>query len=96
MVRVGNFLAVVAPREWAAVRAATALKATWANAQNLPASAELAQWSRTTTVERDQAVVTVRRREGRHAAGVEDVRGQLLLADAERTRRSAHRARWPM
>jgi len=59
VVRVGDFLAVVAPREWAAVRAAAALKANWANAQNLPASAELAQWSRTTTVERDQAVVTV-------------------------------------
>jgi CO/xanthine dehydrogenase Mo-binding subunit len=59
VVRVGNFLAVVAPGEWAAVRAATELKAAWTNPQNLPPSAELAQWSRTTAVERDQAVVTV-------------------------------------
>ena len=59
VVRVGNFLAVVAPREWAAVRAASSLKATWTSAQNLPPSAELAQWSRTTMVERDQVVVTV-------------------------------------
>lgn len=59
VVRVGNFLAVVAPREWAAVRAASSLKAIWTSAQNLPPSAELAQWSRTTMVERDQAVVTV-------------------------------------
>ena len=43
VVRVGNFLAVVAPREWAAVRAAAALKATWTSAQSLPPSADLAQ-----------------------------------------------------
>ncbi len=58
VVRVGNFLAVVAKGEWAAVRAAAALKATWSGGQGLPMSGELRRWSRDGAVERDQAVVT--------------------------------------
>lgn len=58
VVRAGNFLAVVAPREWAAVRAASALKATWSSVANLTPSADFADWSRRSSVERDQAVVS--------------------------------------
>ena len=58
VVRAGSFLAVVAPDEWAAVRAAAALKATWTDAQTLPGSDALERCTRAAPVERDQAVVT--------------------------------------
>src|SRR2546428_344607 len=57
VVRVQNFLAVVAKDEWAAVRAAGALKATWTESQTLPGSDGLDRWTRAAAVERDQAVV---------------------------------------
>ncbi|HXI27023.1 MAG TPA: molybdopterin cofactor-binding domain-containing protein, partial [Vicinamibacterales bacterium] len=38
LVRAGNFLAVVAADEWAAVRAAAAIAATWTDARTLPGS----------------------------------------------------------
>src|SRR5262245_52460133 len=58
VVRVGSFLAVVAADEWAAVRAATALAATWSEPQTLPGSDRLDRWTRAAAIERDQAVVT--------------------------------------
>jgi len=58
VVRVQNFLAVVAKDEWAAVRAAGALKATWSEPQTLPGSDGLDRWTRAAAIERDQAVVT--------------------------------------
>jgi CO/xanthine dehydrogenase Mo-binding subunit len=57
VVRVGSFLAVVSKDEWAAVRAAGALKATWSDAQNLPGSDGLDRWTRAASPDRDQAVV---------------------------------------
>ena len=57
IVRVGNFVAVVSKDEWAAVRAAGALKVTWSDAQNLPGSDGLDRWTRAATPDRDQAVV---------------------------------------
>jgi len=58
LVRAGSFLAVVAADEWAAVRAAAALAATWTDAHTLPGSDGLDRWTRTAAIERDQAVVT--------------------------------------
>ncbi|ANH72391.1 molybdopterin-binding domain of aldehyde dehydrogenase family protein [Ralstonia insidiosa] len=40
-VRVGNLLAVIASDEWAAIRSARALKATWSDWKGLPAQAKL-------------------------------------------------------
>ncbi|PYR72566.1 MAG: xanthine dehydrogenase family protein molybdopterin-binding subunit [Acidobacteria bacterium] len=57
-VRVGNFLAVVARDEWAAVRAATALKATWNERASLPGHEELVRFSRMAPLERDQEIVS--------------------------------------
>src|SRR6185369_14233118 len=54
---VQNFLAVVARDEWAAVRGATALKATWNERAALPGHEELIQFSRSAPLERDQEVV---------------------------------------
>ena len=57
IVRLENFLAVVARDEWAAVCAARALKATWSEWQGLPGSEGLERWTRAAAPDRDQAVV---------------------------------------
>src|SRR5262249_3302930 len=57
VVRSGSFLAVVSRDEWAAVRAAQELKATWSDAQTLPGSDNLDRWTRAAAPDRDQAVV---------------------------------------
>ena len=56
-VRVGNFLAVVAKGEWAAVKGSSALKATWSEVPRLPGSAGLDRWARDGAIDRDQSVV---------------------------------------
>jgi CO/xanthine dehydrogenase Mo-binding subunit len=56
-VRVQNFLAVVARDEWAAVRGATAVKATWNERASLPGHEDLVQFSRTAPLERDQEIL---------------------------------------
>ena len=59
VVRVGHFLAVAAKDEWAAVRAATALKATWSPAsESLPGHEGLDRFSRNAPLERDQEIVS--------------------------------------
>jgi CO/xanthine dehydrogenase Mo-binding subunit len=57
VVRIESFLAVVAKDEWAAVRAAAALKATWTNWEELPGHQGLDRYSRTAALERDQSIV---------------------------------------
>ena len=57
VVRIESFLAVLARTEWAAVRAARALKATWTEWQGLPRHDQLEPYLRTGAVDRDQAVV---------------------------------------
>ncbi len=53
IVRQGNFLAVVAEREWAAVKAAGQLKATWSRWEGLPEQDKLWQHVRATRVTKD-------------------------------------------
>lgn len=57
IVRIESFLAVLAKGEWAAVRAARELKATWSEWQGLPGHDKLEPYLREGRVERDQAVV---------------------------------------
>src|SRR6185436_16705134 len=57
VVRVDSFLAVVAEREWAAVRAASALKSTWTEAAELPGHDRLEPYLRQGVVDRDQTFV---------------------------------------
>jgi CO/xanthine dehydrogenase Mo-binding subunit len=57
VVRVQNFVAVVSKDEWAAVRAASALKVTWSGGEPLPGSDSIEQWTRNGTPDRDQVVV---------------------------------------
>ena len=57
VVRVKDFLAVVSKDEWAAVRAATTLKATWNQRESLPGHEGLDRLSRSAPLERDQEIV---------------------------------------
>jgi len=57
VVRLESFLAVVAKNEWAAVRAARELKATWTAWEGLPGSANLEPYLRQGAVEREQTIV---------------------------------------
>jgi CO/xanthine dehydrogenase Mo-binding subunit len=58
-VRIESFLAVVADREWNAVRAARALKAQWSEPTNLQGSDALYQTVRATPMERQEVLKTV-------------------------------------
>ena len=57
VVRIKDFLAVVAENEWAAVRAARELKATWTNWRGLPGHEHLDRHARDGVVEREQLLV---------------------------------------
>ncbi len=57
IVRVESFLGVVAKDEWAAIRAARELKATWSEWQGLPGSDGLDRHMREASVDRDQTVI---------------------------------------
>ena len=59
VVRDGNFLAVVAANEWAAIRGATRLKATWSQSETLPDQAKLWEYVRATKVVKDDVTSNV-------------------------------------
>jgi nicotinate dehydrogenase subunit B len=58
VVRTGDFLGVVARDEWAAVRAARELKATWSEWKGLPGSSTLEQQVRHGALDRDQSLAS--------------------------------------
>jgi nicotinate dehydrogenase subunit B len=58
VVRMESFLGVVAADEWAAVRAARELKATWSEWQGLPGNDGLERFVRESPIDRDQVLVT--------------------------------------
>jgi nicotinate dehydrogenase subunit B len=57
VVRIGNFLAVVAESEWGAVKAAGKLKATWSAWEGLPEMDKLYQVVRSTPVAKDEITI---------------------------------------
>lgn len=57
IVRIESFLAVVASDEWAAVRAARELKATWTDWHGLPGHDNLERYLREGAIEREQTIV---------------------------------------
>ncbi len=59
IVRIGDFLAVVAPREWDSVRALRAVKAAWSDAATLPGSDTLFDAVRATPVARTDTLRSV-------------------------------------
>jgi nicotinate dehydrogenase subunit B len=58
VIRIEDFLGVVAKDEWAAVRAAKEIKAVWSDWQGLPGSEELDQYVRQAPVQRDQSIAS--------------------------------------
>jgi nicotinate dehydrogenase subunit B len=58
VVRIASFLAVAAPDEWAAVRAARELKAVWSEWKGLPGNDGVEQWIRQAPLDKDQALVS--------------------------------------
>jgi nicotinate dehydrogenase subunit B len=59
VVRQGSFLAVVAENEWAAVKGARQLKATWSKWEGLPEQAKLYEHVRTAKVAKDEETAKV-------------------------------------
>lgn len=59
VVRQKNFLAVVAPSEWSAIKAAKQLKATWSKVETLPEQSKLWEHVRSTKVVQDQVTSNV-------------------------------------
>ena len=59
MVRDGDFLGVVAANEWAAIRGARELKATWSQSETLPDEAKLWDYVRSTKVVKDDVTSNV-------------------------------------
>jgi nicotinate dehydrogenase subunit B len=59
VVRVGNFLGVVAETEWGAIRAAQQLKATWSNWDGLPDQSKLWEFVRSSPVGHDDVTSNV-------------------------------------
>jgi nicotinate dehydrogenase subunit B len=57
VVRIQSFLAVVAADEWAAVRAARELRASWSDWKGLPGHDDLERYLREGAIERDQTIV---------------------------------------
>ena len=66
VVRDGNFLAVVAQNEWAAIKGAQQIKATWSDSKTLPDQAKLWEHVRATKVVKDEVTSNV----GDTAAGM--------------------------
>jgi nicotinate dehydrogenase subunit B len=58
VVRINDFLGVVAKNEWAAVRAALALKAAWSDWKGLPGHEDLPHFIRTATVDHDEKPIS--------------------------------------
>jgi len=58
VIRIDSFLGVVAKDEWAAVRGAKEIKATWSEWQGLPGSDGLDHYVRQAPVERDQSIAS--------------------------------------
>ena len=59
VVRQGNFLAVVAENEWAAIKAAARAKAAWSKWEGLPEQAKLCEHVRATKVAKDEVTSNV-------------------------------------
>jgi CO/xanthine dehydrogenase Mo-binding subunit len=57
VVRIQNFVGVVAPDEWAAIRAARELKVSWTGWEGLPGSENLDTYIRGSALDRDETII---------------------------------------
>jgi nicotinate dehydrogenase subunit B len=58
IVRIQSFIGVVAPDEWAAIKAAKTLKTEWSDSQGLPGSNNLDRHVRESALDRDEAIIS--------------------------------------
>lgn len=94
VVRVASFLAVVAADEWAAVRAARELRASWTAWSGLPRHDDLERYLRNAVVERDQVIVS-RGRSGATAAPAAEDTAALERAFAAAATKLSATYFWP-
>ncbi len=59
VVREGNFLAVVGKNEWAAIKGAQNLKATWSKWEGLPEQSKLFEYVRASKIAKDEVTSNV-------------------------------------
>ena len=77
VVRIESFLGLVSPDEWAAVRAARELKATWTEWEGLPGSDGLTHYVRESAIDHDETVAS---KGGDPAAVISSASKQLTAA----------------
>ena len=80
VVRVGNFLAVVAETEWASIKAARALKAAWSPWEGLPDMTALYQTVRATPVAKDEITINAGDPKGALAKAVKTLKATYEFA----------------
>ena len=94
-VRKGDFLAVVARNEWAAVKAARAMRVNWTAGTGLPDQATVFETWRKRPVAKEDVTAERRRRQGCARRQRQARQGDATTSRCRRTRPSARRARWP-
>ncbi len=95
-VRKGDFLAVVASNEWAAIRASTTIDAKWSDWAGLPEQVRAASnTSANRRSDRDRGAAQRGRSADALPSAGKTLAGHLRHAATTRTARSARRARWP-
>jgi len=80
VIRDGNFLAVVTETEWAAVRAAREIKATWSKSETLPEQAKLWEHVRSTKIVKDDVTSNVGDTAAAMAAGGKTIKATYDFA----------------
>jgi CO/xanthine dehydrogenase Mo-binding subunit len=80
VVKVGNFVGVVAESEWGAIKAAEALKTTWSKWEGLPEQAALWDHVRATKVAKDEVTSNVGDAPGTMAHGVKHLKATYDFA----------------
>jgi nicotinate dehydrogenase subunit B len=79
-VRQGNFLAVVAETEWAAIKASSALKAQWSTWDGLPEQDKLWEYVRSTKINHSDVLQTVGNTIGAAQTGARELRATYDFA----------------
>ena len=79
-VRKGDFLAVVATNEWAAIRASTTIVATWSAWAGLPEESKLFEYVRSSKIDRNEVLQTRAIRRRREKAGGRTIEATYDLA----------------
>ena len=80
-VRKGDFLAVVATNEWAAIRASTTIVAKWSDWAGLPDESQLFEYVRNSKIDRNEVLQSTGDSTAAHEGGRPDAAGDLRPRD---------------